>query len=193
MHCLPSWRRLRADERRVQAKAVAPQDEASPTLKLDILPPEIIQMIFDKAGEGAKSSSHMHLCLISRFLKPFGEAVLYRHVNLVKQRKPYTSTSAGSISSNRTISFLEELLPHLKAPQISTFSLLTLDLASAPPSWVLQRLRQLLRRFRTSKAVLKVYIASLPHLASPAALWPSRPVPNLRSAGLGKSDHVHLL
>lgn len=134
-------------------------EEASSPLKLDTLPPEIIQLIFDAAGKGTESSSHVDLCLISRFLRPFGEAVLYRDVNLVKQYNSYTSMLAGSVSSNRTISFIEELLPNLKAPQVRAFSLLILDLASAPPSWVMQRLRQLLRRFRTSKAVLKIYIA----------------------------------
>ena len=162
-------------------------------------------MIFDVAGEGCSSSSHIRLCLISRALKPFGEAVLFRDVDLIASPNHTDSSMApiGSIAADRSISFLEHLLPSLRVSRIQAFRNLTLDLASGgtPSGWILQQLRRLLRVFRASPASLKIIIApkvltqelfDLFTLTQPDAFIRVTVVVVISSTyGLAPHDHLH--
>jgi hypothetical protein len=127
------------------------------------MPPELLQIVFDMAGKDGESWQHLQLCLISRALLPFGQAVLYRDCNLLA---PTTSTRnksavSGCISAKRTVLFFECLLPNLDTSRAKLFSSLSLNLGShgSPPSWASRQFEELLRIFSESRATLTVLVA----------------------------------
>lgn len=119
-------------------------------------------MVFDMAGKDGESWQHLQLCLISRALLPFGQAVLYRDCNLLAPTTSTRNKSAVSscISAKRTVLFFEHLLPNLDTSRAKLFSSLSLNLGShgSPPSWVLRQFEELLRIFSESRATLTVLV-----------------------------------
>ena len=122
-------------------------------------------MIFDIVGRKASPSEQLRLCLISRALLPFGQAVLYKDVNLVKYRARIYSQAYESVSQRTargTLRVLDQCLPSLQATHADFFSSLLMDVSSPTfaGSWVREQIGNLLRFFDTSSAQCRLILPS---------------------------------
>ena len=153
------------------AALVQAEPPTPPKLDLEHLPNEILDIIFAEAAKGYSYAQKLQLCLISKRLRPRGQHILYEELDFANTQKRPELRVAGpkawaksrerEVSASRSVSFLENLLPKLKAPQIQSTKHISLELsfAGCPLLWAVRELRKLFRVFRLSKAHLYLLVS----------------------------------